>query len=141
MKLWHKKATWIMAALLVVILIGITGISKWADDHTVQPPDQPTWKENAAERKAYLTAELANPNISDDTKKQLEEELTITEYRLTENVAPFEFSDREQNLMDSYHCWPWCLCFSHCGSEYRGIRIFQGTIKMLVGDLRNGGEF
>ncbi|MBW9235300.1 hypothetical protein JQK62_24475, partial [Leptospira santarosai] len=101
-----------MAGLLVVILIGITGISKWADDHTVQSPDQPTWKENAAERKAYLTAELANPNISADSKKQFEEELAVTDYRLTENVAPFDFSNREQNLMDSHQLLALVLMFA-----------------------------
>ncbi|MGB3261463.1 ABC transporter permease [Paenisporosarcina sp.] len=133
MKLWHKKATWIMAGLLVIILIGITGISKWADDHTVKSPDQPTWKENAAERKAYITAELANPNISDDTKKQLEEELTITEYRLTENVAPYEFSDREQNLMDSYQLLALVLMFSViAAASIVASEFSQGTIKMLL---------
>ncbi|EPD51042.1 hypothetical protein HMPREF1210_02233 [Paenisporosarcina sp. HGH0030] len=133
MKLWHKKATWIMAGLLVLILIGITGIINWAIDRTVQPSDQPTWEEDAAVNQANLTAELAKPNLDAETKKQLKEELAITEYRLAENVAPFSPGDREQNLMDSHTMLTLVLMFAVIASASIVASEFsQGTIKMLL---------
>lgn len=133
MKLWHKKATWIMAGLLVLILIGITGIFNWAIDQTVQPSDQPTWEEDAAVNQANLTAELAKPNLDAETKKQLKEELAITEYRLAENVAPFSPSDREQNMIDSHAMLSLVLMFSViAAASIVASEFSQGTIKMLL---------
>lgn len=133
MKLWHKKATWIMAGLLVLILIGITGIINWAIDRTVQPSDQPTWEEDAAVNQANLTAELAKPNLDAETKKQLKEELAITEYRLAENVAPFSPGDREQNLMDSHTMLTLVLMFAViAAASIVAAEFSQGTIKMLL---------
>lgn len=133
MKLWHKKATWIMAGLLVLILIGITGIFNWAIGHTVQQPDQPTWEEDAAVNQANLTAELANPNLDAETKKQLKEELAVTEYRLAENVAPFSPSDRQQNIIDSHQLLSLVLMFSViAAASIVASEFSQGTIKMLL---------
>lgn len=133
MKLWHKKASWIMAGLLVCIIIGITGISKWADNHTVQPPDQPTWEETVAENQANIKNELANPNIDAETKKQLQEEFAITEYRLAENVGPFEWTSREQNMIDSHQLLSLVLMFSViAAASIVASEFSQGTIKMLL---------
>ncbi|PUB11462.1 ABC-2 type transport system permease protein [Paenisporosarcina sp. OV554] len=133
MKLWHKKATWIMVALLLFILIGIGGIMKFVQSTLDQPENQPSWEENEAENKAFLTAELANPNIDDTTKKQLEKELAISEYRIEKDLEPMDPSGREQSILDSHFMLSLVVLLSVIAAA--GIvasEFSQGTIKMLL---------
>ena len=131
MKLWHKKATWIMLAMLLLILIGISGIMDWVQSNYEQPQNQPTWEEDQAGNQAYLTAELANPDIDETTKKQLEEELAISQYRLDENLAPL--SGREQSIVDSNMMLVLVILFSVIvAAGIVASEFSQGTIKMLL---------
>lgn len=133
MKLWHKKATWIMVAILLLVLIGIGGIMKFVQSTLDQPENQPSWEENEAENKAFLTAELANPNIDDTTKKQLEKELAISEYRIEKDLEPMDPSGREQSILDSHFMLSLVVLLSVIAAA--GIvasEFSQGTIKMLL---------
>ena len=133
MKLWHKKATWIMVALLLFILIGIGGIMKFVQSTLDQPENQPSWEENEAENKAFLTTELANPNIDDTTKKQLEKELAISEYRLEKDLAPLHPSGREQSILDSHFMLTLVILLSViAAASIVASEFSQGTIKMLL---------
>lgn len=133
MKLWHKKATWIMLAMLLLILIGISGIMNWVQSNNEQPQNQLSWEEGQAENQAYLTAQLADPNIDDSTKKQLEKDLAISEYRLDKNLEPMDPSGREQSILDSNVMLVLVILFSVIASASIVASEFsQGTIKMLL---------
>lgn len=132
MKLWHKKATWIMAILLVVILIGITGIVKFAGSAIGQMDGLP-WEERVAEQQANLTAQLENPNLDAKARKQVEEDLAVAEYRLANDIAPFEMDTREQNIMDSHSFLSLVLMFAViAAASIVASEFSQGTIKMLL---------
>ena len=133
MKLWHKKATWIMVAILLLVLIGISGIMNFVQSTLDQPENQPSWEENEAENKAFLTTELANPNIDDTTKKQLEKELAISEYRLEKDLAPLHPSGREQSILDSHFMLTLVILLSViAAASIVASEFSQGTIKMLL---------
>lgn len=63
MKLWQKKATWIIVVMLVAILIGVGGIMKWVQSTNEQPQNQPSWEENQAENQAFLTTQHYELNL------------------------------------------------------------------------------
>ena len=133
MKLWQKKATWIIVVMLVAILIGVGGITKWVQSTNELPPNQPSWEENQAENQAFLTAQLADPNIDATSKKQLEKELAISEYRLDKNVAPMDPSGREQSVYDSHVMLSLVILFSVIvAASIVASEFSQGTIKMLL---------
>jgi ABC-2 type transport system permease protein len=133
MKLWHKKATWIMVAILLLVLIGISGIMNFVQSKYDQPTNQPSWEENLAENQAVLTAQIADPTIDDTTKKQLKKELAISEYRLEKDIAPIDPSSREQSIHDSHFMLTLVILLSVISAA--GIvasEFSQGTIKMLL---------
>jgi ABC-2 type transport system permease protein len=133
MKLWHKKATWIMVAVLLLILIGISGIMKFVESSYEQPENQPSWEEDATQNQVFLKEELANPNIDNATKKQLEKELAITEYRLEKDLEPMDPTGREQSILDSHLMLSLVVLLSVIAAA--GIvasEFSQGTIKMLL---------
>lgn len=133
MKLWQKKATWIIVVMLVAILIGAGGIMKWVNSTNEQPQNQPSWEENQAENQAVLTAQLADPNINAASKKQLEKELAISEYRLDKNVAPLNPTGREQSVYDSHVMLSLVILFSVIvAASIVASEFSQGTIKMLL---------
>ena len=133
MKLWHKKATWIMAGLIVLILIGVSGITKWADSNMQQPGNQPSWEQSLAESKAIYTTQLADPNIDEDTKKQMEEEIAIIDYRLDENQAPATGDSRAQHILDSHVLLSMAILFAVIAAgSIVSAEFSQGTIKMLL---------
>lgn len=133
MKLWHKKATWIMAGLLILIMIGVSGIGKWAQSNMMQPENQPTWEQNLTENQAITKAQLAEPNIDKEYKKQLEEDLAIIDYRLAQNEPPIDPSSREQHILDSNTMLSLVLMFAViAAASIVAAEFSQGTIKMLL---------
>ena len=122
-----------MAGLLVLILIGISGITKWADSNMQQPGEQPSWEESLAESKAFITARLSEPNLDETTKNQLNEELAIIEYRLDENQAPPEVGSRAQHILDSHVLLSLAVLFAVIAAgSIVSAEFSQGTIKMLL---------
>ncbi len=133
MKLWHKKATWIMVAILLLVLIGISGIMNFVQSKYDQPENQPSWEENLAENQAFLTAQIADPTIDDTTKKQLKKELAISEYRLEKDMAPMDPSGREQSILDSHFMLTLVILLSViAAASIVASEFSQGTIKMLL---------
>ncbi|WP_075619523.1 ABC transporter permease [Paenisporosarcina indica] len=133
MKLWHKKATWIMTIILVIMLIGIAGIMKWATSNMQQAEETHSWEENLAENQAMLKAELSNPNIGKAEKESLEEELALTEYRLDNNRAPLDPNSRESYVVNSHSMLSMVTLFVViAAASIVATEFSQGTIKMLL---------
>ncbi|MFJ3388020.1 ABC transporter permease [Lysinibacillus sp. NPDC086135] len=83
MKLWHKKGTWVMAALVILFIIGPGIMLKYFDTKITEDI---TWQES--EQKAINNNKefLNDDNISAEDKKYFEEQIAISEYRLANNV-------------------------------------------------------
>ncbi len=122
-----------MAGILILILIGVSGITKWADSNMQQPGNQPSWEASLEESKAIFTTQIADPNIDDATKKQLEEEIAIIDYRLDKNQAPSESDSREQHVYDSHVLLSMAILFNVIAAgSIVSAEFSQGTIKMLL---------
>lgn len=133
MKLWHKKATWIMTIILVIMLIGIAGIMQWATSTMQQSGETPSWEVNMTENQAMLKSELANPNLGKTEKERLEEELALTEYRLDNNSAPLDPNSRESYVVDSHGMLSMVTLFVViAAASIVATEFSQGTIKMLL---------
>lgn len=122
-----------MTLLLVVFLVGIAGVTKWVDSTMQKPEETPTWEQSLKENQIMLEQQLASPELEDAFKKQLEEDLAITEYRLENDVPPLESNKTESYLLESHGMMSFITLFvvivaaSIVASEFS-----QGTIKMLL---------
>ena len=133
MKLWNKKATWIMTLLLVVFLVGIAGVSKWVESTMQQPEGNPTWEQSLKDNQTMLTQQLASPDLDDATKEQLEEDLALTEYRLKNDFAPLDSNGTEGYLLDSHGMLSFITLFVVIvAASIVATEFSQGTIKMLL---------
>lgn len=133
MKLWQKKGTWIMAVLLVLILIGASGVTKWSESNMEQPDNAASPEESLAENKELLMAQMADPNLDVSVKKQLEEEIAIINYRLDQNQVPSEDGSRQQHLLDSHVLLSMVTLFAVIvAGTIVSAEFSQGTIKMLL---------
>jgi ABC-2 type transport system permease protein len=128
MKLWHKKATWIMLAILVIILLGVAGITKYVSTNKEQA-EQPSIEEN----QQMLEAQLAAPELDPGTKKQLQEELKMIEYQIDNDIEKFDPNGAEQYVLDSYSMLAMVTLFSViAAASIVASEFSQGTIKMLL---------
>ena len=133
MKLWSKKATWIMTLLLVVFLVGIAGVTKWVESSMQPPEGNPTWEQNLKENQMMLEQQLASPGLDDEQKEQVEEELAITEYRLKNDFAPLDPKGTESYLLDSHLMMSFITLFVVIvAAGIVASEFSQGTIKMLL---------
>lgn len=144
MKLWSKKATWVMAILLVVGVAGMLGLTKWistlegneagGDGVSVEgPAASPDWRAQTESERAELTAQLADPDLSASRKSELEDELKVAEYRLAEDAAPHESYSREQLIKDSSGIASLGMLFAIIvAAGIVATEFSDGTIKMLL---------
>ncbi|MFJ8067113.1 ABC transporter permease [Psychrobacillus sp. NPDC096426] len=129
MKLWHKKSTWAMVALLIAMIIGLVAITKWMDSKT----ETPAWEQTVTEELGMVKQQLAVTDISDETKKSLEDQQMILQYRLDEGVAPLSSAGFEGFMMDSYGMSSIITLLTVIvAAGIVASEFSQGTIKMLL---------
>ncbi|KOP80321.1 ABC transporter [Lysinibacillus sp. FJAT-14745] len=130
MKLWHKKGTWAMIALLILFIIGPGVMLKYYETKTTEDI---TWQES--EQKAINNNKemMKDDGLSADDKKRFEEQIAISEYRLANDVP-----SQEDGSVESF--------MSFTGSMLTVVTLFTvivaasivssefstGTIKMLL---------
>ncbi|MCM3088563.1 ABC transporter permease [Bhargavaea ginsengi] len=144
MKLWNKKATWVMAILLVVGVAGMMGLTKWistmeenrAESGGVSvegQADVPDWRMQAEAERDGISAQLADPDLSDSREAELKEELQIVEYRLAEDVEPHGSYSRQQMIKDSSGIATLAMLFAIIvAAGIVATEFSDGTIKMLL---------
>lgn len=132
MKLWSKKASWIMVALLVVILFGSAGITKWINSTMNEGIDE-DWQSVVASENEYNKSMLADPTINKAQKEFYEGEVAIAEHRLENDVQPFEYDSMQQQVLDSYFMLSIVTLFTVIvAAGIMASEFSQGTIKMLL---------
>ncbi|GAB0169265.1 ABC transporter permease [Lysinibacillus sp. CTST325] len=130
MKLWHKKGTWAMVALVILFIIGPGIMMKYYDTKTTEDI---TWQE--IEQNAINTNKemMKDDNVSAEDKKYFEEQIAISEYRLANNVPSQENGSIESfmsftgGMLTLVTLFTVITAASIVSSEFS-----TGTIKMLL---------
>lgn len=129
MKLWHKKSTWVMVTLLIAMIIGLVAITKWIERNT----ETPAWEQTVTEELTMVKQQLAATDLNDETKKGLEEQQMLLQYRLDEGVAPLSSKGFEGFMMDSYGMSSIITLLTVIvAAGIVASEFSQGTIKMLL---------
>jgi ABC-2 type transport system permease protein len=133
MKLWEKKGTWIMAGLLVLIMIGASGLGKWSEANLPLEEAGAGQEEMLQENREYMAIQLSDPDLDEGVRENLEAELAITEYRLDNELIPPEETTQAQHLLDSHVMMTMVILFSVIAAgTIVSAEFSQGTIKMLL---------
>jgi len=150
MKLWRKKATWIMLIMLIVIVIGMAGLNKWisskygsTEDSTggtvtienAEGKDAPklSWKEQEKAIVAENDKMLKEDGLSKDEKEDLIEKNSISEYRLKNDIAPESDMSTESFVLNSSGMLSLVTMFVVViAAGIVAIEFSEGTIKMLL---------
>lgn len=129
MKLWHKKATWVMVILLIAMIVGLVGLTKWIERKT----ETPAWEQTVTEELTMVKQQLAAKDLSDEIKEDLEEQQLLLQYRLDEGVAPLSSNGFEGFMLDSYGMSSIIsLLTVIVAAGIVASEFSQGTIKMLL---------
>ncbi|MET3574205.1 ABC transporter permease [Bhargavaea ullalensis] len=144
MKLWSKKATWVMVLLLVVGVAGMLSLTKWlstidgneASGGNVSvegPSDAPDWRLQAEAERAEISVQLTDSKLSATRKSELEDQLKIAEYRLAEDAPPHGSYSRQQIIKDSSGIASFAMLFVIIvAAGIVATEFSDGTIKMLL---------
>ncbi|WP_155590740.1 ABC transporter permease [Lysinibacillus cavernae] len=130
MKLWHKKGTWAMVAMLILVILVPGAITKY---YEVKSTDEGSWQE--VEQQAIQTNKemLASEELTEEDKAYFEEQIALSEYRLA-NDAPSQkesslasFMSFTSNMLTLVTLFTVITAASIVSSEFS-----TGTIKMLL---------
>ncbi|ANU08960.1 hypothetical protein A1A1_10491 [Planococcus antarcticus DSM 14505] len=132
MKLWSRKSSWIMIILLVVILLSSAAITKWVDD-SMSASNTETWQQVEASQMAYNSSMLEDSNLSEGQLEYFEGQVAVSEHRLENNIAPYEYNSMQQGVVESYIMMSVVTLFTVIvAGGIVAAEFSQGTIKMLL---------
>lgn len=130
MKLWHKKGTWAMVAMLILVILVPAGITKY---YEVKSSDEGSWQEKEQQAIQSNKEMLANEELTAEDKVYFEEQLALSEYRLAHD-APSQtdsslasFMSFTSNMIILVTLFTVITAASIVSSEFS-----TGTIKMLL---------
>lgn len=130
MKLWHKKGTWAMVALLILFIIGPGIMMKYYETKTTEDK---TWQESEQQSINNYKEIMNDDNIAAEDKKHYEEQIAISEYRLANDVPSQEdgnvasFMSFTGSMLTLVTLFTIIVAASIVSSEFA-----TGTIKMLL---------
>lgn len=87
MKLWHKKGTWTMVALVVLFIIGPGIMLKY-----YETKEDKTWQQLEQQSIDNYKEILKDDNLSAEDKNHFEDQIAISEYRLANDVPSQDFA-------------------------------------------------
>lgn len=120
-----------MAGLLIVLLFASAGITKWID--STSPAPEADWQEMTTMDMMMNQDQLQNPDIGEAQKEYYEQQVAIAEYRLANDVAPFETESLQQQVLDGHLMLSLVTLFTVIvGAGIVASEFSQGTIKMLL---------
>ncbi len=130
MKLWHKKGTWAMVAMLILVILVPAGITKY---YEVKSTDEGSWQEMEQQAIQSNKEMLANEELTAEDKVYFEEQIALSEYRLAHD-APSQtdsnlasFMSFTSNMVVLVTLFTVITAASIVSSEFS-----TGTIKMLL---------
>jgi len=131
MKLWSKKATWIMTGLLVVAILGMLGLTKWID--TMSNFDEQDWKTSVQGELTITKEQLGTTTLVDSERERLEDKEKVLEYRLANSIEPLTGNSRESMIMNSGGIGSIAVLLTVIvAAGIVASEFTQGTIKMLL---------
>lgn len=130
MKLWHKKGTWAMVAMLILVILVPAGITKY---YEVKSPTEGSWQDIEREAIQSYKETLAGEDLTEEDKAYFQEQMAISEYRLA-NDAPSQkdsslasFMSFTSGMLTLVTLFTVITAASIVSSEFS-----TGTIKMLL---------
>ncbi|WP_342599488.1 ABC transporter permease [Psychrobacillus sp. FSL H8-0483] len=132
MKLWSKKATWVMVVLIALLMIGSAGIFKWIKSPIGESPTD-DWKIASQEQVKLLESQLTDPNLSKEELQDLKDSITVEKHRLEKDIAPITsesvkgFINEIPGMLSVITLFTVVVAGGIVASEFS-----QGTIKMLL---------
>ncbi|WP_342443269.1 ABC transporter permease [Lysinibacillus sp. FSL K6-0075] len=130
MKLWHKKGTWAMVAMLILVILVPAGITKY---YEVKSPVEGSWQDIEQEAIQSYKERLAGEDLTEEDKAYFQEQMAISEYRLA-NDAP---SQKDSSLVSFMSFTSGMLTLVTLFTVITAASIVSsefstGTIKMLL---------
>ncbi|MEQ6856729.1 ABC transporter permease [Lysinibacillus capsici] len=130
MKLWHKKGTWAMVAMLILVILVPAGITKY---YEVKSPTEGSWQDIEQDAIQSYKETLAGEDLTGEDKAYFQEQMAISEYRLA-NDAPSQkdsslasFMSFTSGMLTLVTLFTVITAASIVSSEFS-----TGTIKMLL---------
>jgi len=130
MKLWHKKGTWAMVAMLILVILVPAGITKY---YEVKSPTEGSWQDIEQDAIQSYKETLAGEDLTEEDKAYFQEQMAISEYRLA-NDAPSQkdsslasFMSFTSGILTLVTLFTVITAASIVSSEFS-----TGTIKMLL---------
>ncbi len=131
MKLWSKKATWVMTVLLVAIIAGMFSLTKWMQ--TLNNVDEQDWKTSVQAELTITQEQLGNSALATSEREELEGQQKVLEYRLANSVKPLEDFSRETMIMEAGGVGSIVVLLTVIvAAGIVASEFTQGTIKMLL---------
>ncbi|QQP14390.1 ABC transporter permease [Lysinibacillus agricola] len=130
MKLWHKKGTWAMVALVILFIIGPGIMMKY---YETKMTEDISWKESEQQTINNYKDMLASDDFSSEDKKHFEDQIAISEYRLANDMPTQEdgsvasFMSFTGSMLALVTLFTVIIAASIVSSEFS-----TGTIKMLL---------
>jgi ABC-2 type transport system permease protein len=129
MKLWSKKGTWVMVILLVVMIVGVSGLGKLTEGVN----DSAAWTADLQKELAQVEQELGEADLTEDKKSELIARQQEIEQNIVMNIEMSKPMSREKMILDSSGMMSLVTLLMIIASA--GIvasEFSQGTIKMLL---------
>ena len=86
MKLAHSASTWVMTAILVIVIVLVGILSRFGNSQATTS----NWKADVTIENQFIKQSLDQPETSKTQKDGLSKQLQINEYRLKHDVQPIK---------------------------------------------------
>lgn len=130
MKLWSKKAAWVMLALLIVIIILPTAITKY---YEIQNPEERTWQQIEEQKISDYQERMGNAEVSPEEIPYLEEEIALSQYRLANDIPNTDSETAEGIVSYGVDLVMFITLFTVIvAATIVSSEFSTGTIKMLL---------
>lgn len=129
MKLWHKKGTWAILVILLLVIIGVGVLDKVF----MEEVNDSDWKQ---EQQAMITdanTQLQTPDLDEWSIQMYEEQKEVAQYRLDNNAAPQVNQSMEGNMAFGASIMVLITLLTVIpGASIVSQEFTDGTIKMLL---------
>lgn len=135
MKIMSKKGTYVLIAMMFVLLLAITGISRYVSTLDFGMDETPTtWQQNEQEKIESFRLQIAEHTDDAEWKAYLEDELLMSEYRLQHDLPAYESNSFQSNVMTQMRVVSSIvlLLIVIVASGIVASEFSDGTIKMLM---------
>lgn len=129
MKLWHKKGTWAILGILLLVIIGVGVLDKV----TMEEVDTSNWKQEQQVLIDDANAQLKTPDLDEWSIQVYEEQKAMAQYRLDNNAAPQVNQSMEGNMAFGASIMVLITLLTVIpGASIVSQEFTDGTIKMLL---------